>query len=293
MARGSKSPPVPTVQLTPEQMRVGIERLGRRVTDLEAFDVASISNGHESSLRALEAAIEETLARVFGQGTADYQRYTPAGRLQKFEIGILVVGPGIQQPVTPVSEIRSEISGKIANSITLLRQAILGLEEDLKDAGPMPTPAPKLGSSNKIFVVHGRDDGPREAVARFLERLGLEPVILHEQANQGRTVIEKVVAHSDVGFAVVLLTPDDEGGLKGEVPQARARQNVVLELGFFIGKLGRDRVCTLKVGDLEIPSDWRGVVDEPFDAAGAWRQTLARELQAAKYDVDWNKVMRP
>jgi predicted nucleotide-binding protein len=106
-------------------------------------------------------------------------------------------------------------------------------------------------------------------------------------------VIEKVEAHSSVGFAIVLLTPDDEGALQGEALQPRARQNVLLELGFFIGKLDRSRVCTLKVGNLEIPSDWRGVVDEAFDASGGWKQTVARELQAAGYDVDWNKVMRP
>jgi predicted nucleotide-binding protein len=140
--------------------------------------------------------------------------------------------------------------------------------------------------------VHGRDDGPREAVARFLERLGFEPVILHEQANLSRTVIEKIEAHSDVGFAVVLLTPDDEGNLKGEPPQPRARQNALLELGYFIGRLTRQRVCTLKVGDLEIPSDWRGVIDEPFDGGAGWKQTLARELNAAGFEIDWNMVMR-
>jgi predicted nucleotide-binding protein len=83
------------------------------------------------------------------------------------------------------------------------------------------------------------------------------------------------------------------GCLKGEEPQPRARQNVLLELGYFIGKLTRRRVCTLKVGELEIPSDWRGVVDEPYDTGGGWRQTLARELEAAEYEIDWNKVMRP
>jgi predicted nucleotide-binding protein len=147
-------------------------------------------------------------------------------------------------------------------------------------------------ASNRIFVVHGRDDGPREAVARFLARLGLEPIILHEQANQSRTVIENIEEYSDVGFAIVLLTPDDEGSLRGEIPRPRARQNVLLELGFFIGKLTRARVCTLKVGDLEIPSDWRGVIDEPFEISGGWKPTLARELEAAGYKIDWNKVMR-
>ena len=146
--------------------------------------------------------------------------------------------------------------------------------------------------SRKIFIVHGHDDGARETVARFLERIGLEAVILHEQANQGRTIIEKVVANSDVGFAVVLLTPDDEGCVRGGVPEPRARQNVLLELGYFIGRLGRDKVCALKRGTLEVPSDFAGVVWETMDSNGGWKQALARELEAAGHSVDWNKVMR-
>ncbi|WP_417069211.1 TIR domain-containing protein [Niveibacterium terrae] len=146
--------------------------------------------------------------------------------------------------------------------------------------------------SRKVFIVHGRDDGARETVARFLERVGLEAIILHEQANQGRTVIEKVIAHGDVGFAVVLLTPDDEGCIKGGSPGPRPRQNVLLELGYFIGRLGRDKVCALKRGDLEIPSDFAGVVWEAMDSGGAWKQALARELVAAGHSIDWNVVMR-
>lgn len=146
--------------------------------------------------------------------------------------------------------------------------------------------------SRKVFIVHGHDDGARETVARFLERIGLEAIILHEQANQGRTIIEKVVAHSDVGFAVVLLTPDDEGCVKGGSPEPRARQNVLLELGYFIGRLGREKVCALKRGTLEIPSDFAGVVWETMDSGGGWRQALARELEAAGHSIDWNKVMR-
>ena len=140
--------------------------------------------------------------------------------------------------------------------------------------------------------MHGHDEFAREAVARFLERIGFEPIILHEQANQGRTIIEKVVAHGDVGFAVVLLTPDDEGCKKGEVAKPRARQNVLLELGYFVGRLGRERVCALKRGDIDLPSDFAGVVYEPFDNSGAWRSALGRELKAVGYDIDWNKVMQ-
>jgi predicted nucleotide-binding protein len=95
-----------------------------------------------------------------------------------------------------------------------------------------------------------------------------------------------------VGFAVVLSTPDDDGCKKGEMPKARARQNVVLELGYFVGGLGRGHVCALKRGEIEIPSDFGGVVYEPFDASGGWKQALARELVAAGFEIDWNEVMR-
>ena len=115
---------------------------------------------------------------------------------------------------------------------------------------------------------------------------------MHEQANKGRTIIEKVEAESDVGFAVVLLTPDDIGSVQGGTPEPRARQNVILELGYFIGRLGRERVCALKRGALDIPSDFTGVVWTEMDDANGWRTSLARELMAAGYDIDWNKVMK-
>ena len=145
--------------------------------------------------------------------------------------------------------------------------------------------------SQKIFVVHGHDEGAREAVARFLERLGFEAIILHEQANQGRTIIEKIEVHGDVGFAVVLLTPDDYGGKVDGEARPRARQNVVLELGYFVGRLGRGHVCALLRGELEIPSDFSGVVYQPMDIAGAWKNALAKELEAVGYSISWSKVM--
>ena len=145
--------------------------------------------------------------------------------------------------------------------------------------------------SRKVFIVHGHDEGAREAVARFLERIGLEPIILHEQANLGRTVIEKFEHHSDVSFAVVLLTPDDIGGVPGEPYHPRPRQNVLLELGYFIGRLGRQNVCALKRGDMELPSDIIGVVYEPYDVAGGWKQVLARELAQVGHKVDLNAIM--
>lgn len=148
-------------------------------------------------------------------------------------------------------------------------------------------------SSRRVFVVHGHDDGTKEAVARFLGKLDLEPVILHEQPNRGRTVIEKFEDYADVAFAVVLFTPDDIGHAAGKEADAkpRARQNVVLELGFFMAALGRAHVCVLYKGGVEIPSDYSGVLYEELDGKGMWRFRLAAEIKAAGIEVDLNKAV--
>lgn len=151
----------------------------------------------------------------------------------------------------------------------------------------------KTPNSRSVFVVHGHDDGTKETVARYLSKLGLEPVILHEQPNKGRTIIEKFEDLSDVAFAVILFTGDDVGYSKGKEEEAkpRARQNVVLELGFFLGALGRKHVCVLFKDGVEVPSDYSGVLYEPLDGQGAWRMKLAVELKAAGLEVDLNKAI--
>jgi predicted nucleotide-binding protein len=152
---------------------------------------------------------------------------------------------------------------------------------------------PKISSSGaSVFVVHGHNNAAKESVARFLEKLGLNAIILHEQPNLNRTIIEKLEGSSDVSFAVVLLTPDDLGFPMGKSDQikTRARQNVIFELGFFLGKLGRGRVCAIYQGDVELPSDYSGIVYTPLDDAGAWRTELVREFKAAGLPVDLNKL---
>ncbi len=145
-----------------------------------------------------------------------------------------------------------------------------------------------------VFIVHGRNQGVKETVARFVEMLGLKAVVLHEQPDQGRTVIEKFeAATSSASYAIGLFTGDDRGGPKAQPykrQQARARQNVVLELGFFMAQLGRNRVTVIQESGVEIPSDYRGVLFLPLDDAGAWRFLLARELRAAGLEIDLNKV---
>ena len=150
--------------------------------------------------------------------------------------------------------------------------------------------------SNRIFIVHGHDEAMKQAAARMLGDLGLEPIILHEQPNQGRTIIEKFIDYSNVSFAVVLLSPDDiaypkDGSEKDR--KLRSRQNVIFELGFFLGKLGRDHVFVLhrKEDNFEMPSDYSGVLYVPYDESGSWQFNLVKELKACGYDVDANKLL--
>jgi len=148
----------------------------------------------------------------------------------------------------------------------------------------------KLG--NDVFIVHGQDDSAKNAVALFITRIGMNPIILHEQSGGSKTIIEKIEAHSNVGFAAVIMTPDDEGRQKGKDEELtpRARQNVVLELGYFIGKLGRERVCVLLKEGVEKPSDVDGIEYVPFDANGGWKIKVAQELRMAGFNVDMSKI---
>ena len=148
-------------------------------------------------------------------------------------------------------------------------------------------------NTKDVFVVHGHDEASKQTLARFLERIELQPIILHEQTNRGRTIIEKFEDYAEVQFAIVILSPDDHGKLATELDAAgtfRARQNVVFEMGYFIGRIGRHRVFPLKVGSLDIPSDYAGVAYTDMDPAGAWKSRLVRELKDAGFDVDANKA---
>lgn len=155
------------------------------------------------------------------------------------------------------------------------------------------TPQDKSSISNKIFIVHGHDSAIKEATARTLTKLGLEPIILHEQADGGRTIIEKFEENSsEVGFAVILLTADDDGKAKKETSyKSRARQNVVFEMGYFVGRLGRNWVFLLLAEGVEKPGDLDGIVYTPIDVHDGWKLKLVKELKACGYNVSADKLM--
>lgn len=141
---------------------------------------------------------------------------------------------------------------------------------------------------DRVFIVHGHDGELKQAVARVIEKQDIEAIILSEQANRGRTIIEKFEDYADVGGAICLFTADDLGrARRDQEDNPRARQNVVLEAGYFMGKLGRDHVVFLADNGIEMPSDLSGVV---YTNASNWQIDLLKELKAMGYTVDFNKL---
>ena len=259
--------------------------------------------------RALDAIPELKQLRYDSPEFEKWQRSTKVSLTNAFGDNSRQAGDFDQIRFTPLERFSYDLGGfyydlgddeayvrGFDSAATLLESLIEEVEEYWDDDDPAQIPsvvqANDRPGSNEVFVIHGRDEGTRETVARFLQTLGLEPVILQEKVNRGRTIIEKFEDHADAQFAVALLTPDDAGSLQGDKNdlKARARQNVIFELGFFIGRLGRKGVCALTKGDVEIPSDYAGVVYIPLDDFAGWKQKLFQELKSAGFQVDANRV---
>jgi predicted nucleotide-binding protein len=270
-------------------MEAGIGRLQARINELSAFDVASVPKGSSPQLTALSAAIDDTLVRCFGDNTSRYKRFIRAAELQ--------LVPVMFSKNYPLQHHYQETTKRnISEAIALLTEAQRTLREDLRDAKFIPSQRIPLSKpilpSNKVFVVHGHDEAAKQGLARFLEKIGLEAVVLSEQPDQGRTIIEKFEECAEqVGFAVVLLTPDDIGNsVSSGIQEVRTRQNVLFELGYFAGKLGRGRTCLLRKGDVEIPSDLYGLIYTNLDPDDGWKMKLVKEMKAAGLDFDSNKL---
>lgn len=204
--------------------------------------------------------------------------------------GIFAISSGPDPFPVRVKEFHDDLAIKLRRLASLKDQLPLYGQGVLASVRPAELSQP---SGGRVFIVHGHHEALKQQVARTVERLtGEPPIILHEQPDGGRTVIEKFESYADeVGFAVVLLTADDQGSSAASSElQPRARQNVVFELGYFIGRIGRARVAVLYEDRVELPSDMSGVLYTPADVAGAWQLKLAREMKAAGVAVDLNKL---
>ena len=260
-----------------------IERLkGKLVAISELEQLQRDSPEFRKWHRDTEVAITNT----FGTESRHIQDFTR----------IIYVGPISWGRTTPDSERQKAYVRGLDSAASVLESMIDEIEEYWEDENQTPPSSAaqenERTNTKEVFVVHGRDNEAKETVARFLTKLSLTPVILHEQPNQGRTILEKFEQHVQVGFAVALLTPDDVGALQDSSNdlKPRARQNVVFELGYFLGRLGRERVCALTKGNVELPSDYDGVVYISLDDGG-WKMDLIRELKNAGFDVDANRAL--
>lgn len=192
---------------------------------------------------------------------------------------------------------------RIGRDVT--REVLFGEKQRQRKKTPIPL-------SKNVFIVHGRDHKPMKELKTMLSEFGLNPIVLHEQPSGSRTVVEKLEKYSDVGYSFVILTPDDVGALYSKFVKLRperlikrslrsildlkprARQNVVLEFGYFMGLLGRNRVCCLHKGSIklplakrvELPSDMHGIVYVPFkDSVEEVRDMIIKELKEAGYEI--------
>lgn len=262
----------------------GIAKIRRRIADIQQLETDRV-RWDSRRKEDLEAKVTELIRDTFGPNSRELRDF------EGFSIGR-------DGDLDSDDECQESFLAGIPDAVALLNGVIERLEERIeytvdgfaaKSAGSAPAPL-----SRRVFIVHGHDDVAKDTTARLLTQLKLEPIILHEQPNEGRTIIEKFEKSADVYFAVVLLTPDDLGSTRRDLVTAarpRARQNVIFELGFFIGKLGRGRVCALHKGETEILSDYHGVVFVQMDGAGAWKLLLAREMKAAGLSIDMNLVL--
>lgn len=245
----------------------------------------SVSYRDDAALDAMQRKAEMIIRNIFGISSKYLE-----------DLGDISFYPSVY-PASPEYYLESWAGGKssMSNLITTMRDelTIFGDQTKLVDSIRRPD---RIGVNTKVFIVHGHDETMKVSAARTVEKLGLVPIILHEKPNQGRTVIEKFADYADVEFAVVLLSPDDLAVPSTESPEKlrpRARQNVIFEMGYFIGKLGRERVVALyrAVSEFELPSDYSGVLYVAYDNTGRWQFDLVRELSACGYNVDANRLL--
>jgi len=284
MSSRRNSPKLPTPpSATPEQAIALLKKQITKAQQLTAGDAVT-----EGDRDAWENTTRDYLVRAFGSDSRNIGSVMDDPHAGSFPMG------------APDSWWMIERASIMKKQIKLLESCIEQLETEV-ELRSTNTATQSLNSeattksqpSKKVFIVHGRNDNLKNQVTRYIENLDLTAIILHEQPNEGRTIIEKFEAHAnETSFAIVLLTADDVGGLSGtpqENMKPRARQNVIFELGYFFGLLKRKHVCALYEDGVELLSDINGIAYVPFDSSGAWRSKVASELKAA--GIEFNYAM--
>ena len=225
------------------------------------------------AFQAWHTNVERYLIKVYGQNSFEHNNFSKT----RFYPSAYVTNADV---------VRCCEAGLRATKL-ILQEYLKELEETNGGIAP-EFPSSITSTFTKVFIVHGHDGELKQAVARIIEKQGIEAIILSEQANKGRTIIEKFEDYSDVGGAICLFTADDYGRAKKDITDStRARQNVVLETGYFMGKLGRSKVVVVAENGLELPSDMQGIV---YTDKNNWQFDVLKELKAIGYTIDYNKI---
>jgi predicted nucleotide-binding protein len=247
-----------------------------RSKKLELLDqqIAAAQDGQPDDFDVWRQTTEVVLRNVLGDANPLYDSFTKVH-----------YSPLIWTDSTPQDAwTRAQASG-VRQAIAILKAA----KAEVEIVGGLPESA-AMPAGKQVFIIHGHDDRRKYEVSRFVTKVTKnDPVILHEQANEGRTILEKFEAYAaDAGYAIAIATGDDVGRSRSaDEDQLRPRQNVVLELGFFYGALGRSRTALLYEDRVELPSDLDGIARIHLDDSGGWQVLLTRELDKAGIGVDW------
>ncbi len=227
----------------------------------------------------------EILKSSFNNETNEYRRtYDNADSF--IGVGDVMFGADIHHPEHRLKTLHERLEAKTIELESLLSRTDL-LRSEIVDESKESIHFDEL-SDITVFIIHGHDEELKRSVQLFLQRGDLNDIVLHEQPSKNRTIIEKLTEEGEMaGYAIALLSPDDI--LKDGT--FRARQNVILEIGYFIGKLGRERVKLLIRGEVEIPSDLHGILYEHYDEDGAWRIKLAKDMQAIGLKINMDKII--
>ncbi len=246
------------------------EKLKEITDEIPGLISANISSS-DARFQAWKSKAERFLIRKYGKESYEHTRFS------KTYFSLLVYTLG-----TPESDFIRACQSGLKTTEAIFQTY---LDEMAEESAPTQAPIQPINYA-KVFIVHGHDGELKQSVARIIEKQGIEAVILSEQANQGKTIIEKFENYSDVGGAICLFTADDLGrSRESETDRARARQNVVFETGYFIGKLGRDHIVILADDGIEMPSDLSGVVRTN---TASWQFEVLKELKAMGYAIDLN-----
>lgn len=264
-----------------ERIQKGLEIKKAPINSEETLDTV------RNEFRKWDAFNNELLKRIFttDELAEEYRHWIGVGASMLRE-------PSLGEKI---GKLHKDIDGKIHRIDSIIeRLELIPLNMISPDLSPSAASTTQPSRTNKVFIVHGHDEVSKNSLEVFLREIGLEPVVLHRQADEGLTVIEKFEKHSDVGYAFILLTPDEIAYLKSEEDKPdserqkeyRARPNVIFEFGFFVGKLGRSKVCCLYTGEVTLPSDVSGMIYKKYNSSiEEVAYSIIRDLKASGYAI--------